>query len=128
MNVDSLLGVQWVGKRNWGVDPAQAKFLKRQLAQEGRADTERMNRCTHIVFEPRSGQFHRPGSAADRGGPFNDLYGFACSGEHDRCGETVGPGPDNDGVIFGHGFILDAMRSSRRHSQADPVTVGQRGR
>ena len=69
-----------------------------------------MDRGADVVGEAGQGELRGPKAAADVGCRFTKHRLDPGPGQHDRGGEPVGPGPDDDGV--------------RRHGPAGTVSIG----
>jgi hypothetical protein len=59
---------------------------------------QRHDRRADVVAEPGEGQFRGPGSATCRRGRLIDPDGAPGTGQRDRRGEAVRPGPDDDRI------------------------------
>lgn len=82
-----------------GMDPSESVLFQGELTEEGRAETERVDRGTDVMAKSRLGELHRPGTAANRGGSFQNLDRTTGPGESDGRCQPVGSGTDYDRVI-----------------------------
>jgi hypothetical protein len=73
--------------------PVQAVFFERQLTEERRPQSERVDGRTNVMSEAWQRKFRRTNAAANGLSSFHDEHGKFCLGKTDGRGEAVGPEP-----------------------------------
>ena len=85
-------------------------------AEERRGERQRQDRRAHVVAEPGERQLHGPGPATGLVGGLVDADRAPGTGQRDRRGQAVRPGPDDDRVDrrLAHGSRSTSERTGAR--------------
>jgi len=97
--------------------------IEPELPEEGRRESHRMHRGTHVVQETAQGELRRARPSADRRRALIQRDTQAGAGEHDRRRETVGPSADDDRVELSHRIARRGPSGARR-PEGQPEKIG----
>jgi hypothetical protein len=100
------------------MNPFQTVVFERKLAEEGRAQTERVNRGADIMNKPGQGQLSRARPASEGIVRFYDKNRQAFLRKADSRGEPVGTRTNDDRIV---GDVLRHCRVCRRRRKGTPV-------
>jgi hypothetical protein len=110
--------IERMGERDVGVPPLDRMTTQRRRVQRGRLHTERVDRRTAVVHEPRQRQWLRAGASPDNVGRLHHEHRRPRLGKANGSHQSVRPGADHDRVVrgsirgLGHRQIMTRSRAA----------------
>src|SRR5690606_19707658 len=102
--------VERMGEGKGRRQPLEPVAVEPQTLEDGRHDTQGVNRAADVVAEAGQRDLFGPAAAPDALVPLDDEHGQAGARQHGRGREPVRAGADHDDVPAGVGHAVDLLR------------------